>query len=223
VRAGLTAQALELRHQLARRRIGQLGRHGACFGLQLDQHLVDGLLSEADAAFERGIDLDVEPRFDRPRDELHRDGIHDEPGQHGERGEAQQQPQREARAEHARAIAARHGDQLVHHQPGEQRGERGVERQQQGILLCEERRVAARRGEQEQADGGYRPAHDEELLHRVAPRGSRLSTGAGSCFGERTVKRFQGDSSCSSRLVSALSWKGLGSSAGSRRMRTAAS
>src|SRR5947208_502351 len=77
---------------------------------------------------------------------------------------------------------------------------------QRRILLGEKRMGRARGGKQEQAHGCHRTAEDEKQLHlSLAPRGSRLSTGAGSCWGERTVNRFHGDSRCSSRLVSALS------------------
>jgi len=85
----------------------------------------------------------------------------------------------------------------------------------------ESRGVGARSGQQEDSRRRHRAADDQQQLH-LAPCGSRLSTGAGSCRG-RTVKRFQTDSSCNSRLVRALSWKGLGSMLASRRRRTAAS
>src|SRR5205085_7992592 len=125
--------------------------------------------------------------------------------------------------EDARTIAARHHQELVAHHTGEQCGKNGIQREQQRILLREERGVAARRGEKEQPDRRDGTADDEKQLHRSGAFGSRLSTGAGSWRGERTVKRFQGESSCKSRLVSALSWKGFGRSVGSSRMRTAAS
>src|SRR2546427_172851 len=82
------AQALELRRHLGRRQRRELPRHGLCLTLQLDQHLIDRLLPEVDAAFERGVDLDVEPGFDRPRQELHRNRVDDQPRQDRERGEA---------------------------------------------------------------------------------------------------------------------------------------
>src|SRR5205814_1016606 len=104
----------------------------------------------------------------------------------------------------ARALHER--QRLTPHYPGEQRGARRVECKQPRILLGEKRSVRARGGKQEQAHGCHRTAEDEKQLHlSLAPRGSRLSTGAGSCWGERTVNRFHGDSRCSSRLVSALS------------------
>jgi len=155
--------------------------------------------------------------------DLHRYRIDDQPRQQGKRCEAQKQSQGEPRAEDSRAVAPRHHQQLVGHESREQEGERGIERKEQRILLREERGVAACGGEKEEADGRHGATDDEQQLHRSPCRGSRLSTGAGSCCGERTVKRFQGESSCSSRLVSALSWKGLGSKVVSSRMRTAAS
>ena len=154
---------------------------------------------------------------------MHRHRIHDEPRQQGKCRKTQKEAQRKARAEYSRAVTAGHGEQLEGHQARKQRGERGVERQQQRVLLRKEGRIAARGGEQEQPHGRHGAPDDEQELHRSPCRGSRLSTGAGSCRGERTVKRFQGESSCSSRLVSALSWNGLGSRLVSRRMRTAAS
>ena len=216
-------QALEIRHELRGGNIGEVERHGARLGLQIEQHLVDHLLAEVDPALERRVDLDIEPRLDRARQELHRHGVDDKAWQHGERGEAQEEPQRKAGAENARPIASCHDAELINHQGGEHGGEGGIEREEQRILLREEGGVAARRGEQEQAHRRDAAAEDQHELHRASSRGSRLSTGAGTCRGERTMKRFQCDSSCSSRLVSALTWKGLGSSVLSRRMRTAAS
>ena len=55
------AHALELRRHFGGGSVGQLLRHRLRLGLQLDQHLVDRLLADVDAALERGIDLDVEP------------------------------------------------------------------------------------------------------------------------------------------------------------------
>ncbi len=219
----MQAQSLELRDELGAARVGKVQRHGARLGLQFDQHLVDGLLPEGDAAFERGVHLDVEPGFDRARDELHRHGVDDEPGEHGECREAQKKAQREPRAEDPRAIAPRHDQQLIANHAGEENGKRGVQREQQGILLGKERRIAAGRGQQEKPDRGHGAADDQQKLHRSPVRGSRLSTGAGSWRGECTTKRFHGESSCRSRLVNALSWNGLGNNVGSRRMRTAAS
>src|SRR6266480_2491834 len=154
----------------------------------------------------RGVDLDVKPRLDRAGDKLHRHRVDDQTGHYREQRKAHQQPQSEAGSEYASPIAPRERQQLKRHYPGEQRGERRVECKQQRILLGEKRSVRARGGKQEQAHGCHRTAEDEKQLHlSLAPRGSRLSTGAGSCWGERTVNRFHGDSRCSSRLVSALS------------------
>ena len=58
---GLLAQAFELRDELRARSVGELERHGACLRLQLDQHLIDRLLTEIHAAFQRRVDFDVEP------------------------------------------------------------------------------------------------------------------------------------------------------------------
>ncbi len=138
---------------------------------------------------------------------MHRYRVDNQAGHHGKRGKARQQPQREARAEHARAMPARQHDELRDHQRGEQDRERGVQAEQQGILACKQRGVRARRGEEEKPDGRDRAADQHQPSHR----------------GGRTMKRFQGDSSCSSRPVSAESWKGLGSCVVSSRMRTAAS
>ena len=119
------------------------------------------MLPEADAALEGRVDLDIEPRLDRAGDELHRHGINNHSREHCKRGEAQQQPQREPRAEHARAVASRHAQELEGDQPGEQRGKTGVQREQQRILPGEERRIAARRGEKKEAYRSHRAADDE--------------------------------------------------------------
>src|SRR5207244_10988822 len=109
-----------------------------------------------------------------------------------------QQRQGEAGPEQPSRITPRGREQLKRHYPGEQRGERRVECEQQRILLGEKRSVRARGGKQEQAYRRHRTAEDEEQHHlSLAPRGSRLSTGAGSCWGERSVKRFRGDYRCS--------------------------
>ena len=106
-------------------------------------------------------------------------------------------------------MAPRQDHELGDDQRGEQRGERRVQPEEQRIVPREDRGVGARRREQEQAHRRHRAADEEEPLH--------------PSFRGRTMKRFQGDSSCRSRPVSAESWNGLGSSAVSSRMRTAAS
>ena len=58
---------------------GEFLRHPLRLDLQLEEHLVDRLLAEVDAALERGVDFDVEPRFDGARQELHRNRVNDEP------------------------------------------------------------------------------------------------------------------------------------------------
>ena len=73
------------------------------------------------------------------------------PGTHRERGEAHQEPQREPRAEHARAMAPREDHELRDHQAGKQRGKRRIQAEEQRIVAREDRGVAARRREQEQA------------------------------------------------------------------------
>ena len=60
--ARLNPQTLEGRHRLRRRQPAELLRHDAGLRLQVDQHLVDRLLAEVDAAFERGVD-EPEPFF----------------------------------------------------------------------------------------------------------------------------------------------------------------
>ena len=158
-------------------------------------------------SIESWFDLDVEPRFDGARQELHRHRVHDETGHHGEHGEAGEEPQREARAEYARPQPPGEHHELDGDERGEQRSERGVQPEQQRIVPREERGVRACRGQQEKPHRRHRAADDDEPLHR----------------GGRTMKRFQGDSRRRSRPVSAESWNGLGRSAVSRRMRTAAS
>ena len=160
--AGLQAQSFKPRHDFGAAQVRELERHGACLGLQFDQHLVDGLLPEIDTALERGVDLDVEPRFDRAGDELHRHGVDDKTRQHGKRRKPQEEPQRQARAEYARTIAARHHQELVAHHASKQGREHRVERKEERILLGEKRGVAARGGEKKEPDRRDRAADDEE-------------------------------------------------------------
>src|SRR6185503_13561955 len=139
-------------------------------------------------------------------------------------GEAQEQAQRESRTEDARAVAAHQRGELIAEQPGEQHCQNRIQAEQERVVPREQRRLAARGGKQEQHDRGDHATDEEQQLHRAtALAGSRLSTGAGCCCWGRSTKRFQGDSRFSSRLVSAESWKGLGRSAVSSRIRTAAS
>ena len=102
--------------------------------------------------------------------------------------------------------------QLIHHQAKKCQSNRRVQAEKQRIVLGEERRVGRRRGEQEQQDAAERRAGDENVGHRA------------SCTGASGVKgnRFQSDASVHSRLVTALTRNGVGSWAGSRRSRTAA-
>ncbi len=94
--AGLIAQAIQLQRQLRGRALGELQRHGTCLGLQLAQHLVDRRLTERHAAFERGIDLDIEPGLDAAHQKLHRNGVDEGSGHYGHEREQKQEPQRQA-------------------------------------------------------------------------------------------------------------------------------
>src|SRR6185295_7072803 len=122
------------------------------------------------------------------------------------------------------AVFAPERTDLPCHQGRKERRKHGIQPQQQRIVACEHRRVAACRGKQKQQYAGQCGAEKDQQPHRVSTSfGSRLSTGAGVGGGGRKLKRFHGDSRFRSRLVSALNWNGFGNSVTSSRMRTAAS
>ena len=97
---------------------------------------------------------------------MHRDRVHDQAGQHGERSKAQQQAPGEPRAEDTCAVAPRQSGQLIDHQSAEQQGEGGVQPEKQRILLREEGGIAARGREEEKPYRGDAAADDQQELHR---------------------------------------------------------
>jgi hypothetical protein len=225
--ACLLAQTVEQHHLLRGRAIGELVRHGPALDLQVIEHLVDRRLTEELCAFERRIDLDVEPRFDAAGEKLHRHEVHQRAGRKRHQPEHHQQAQPQAGAELALAIAAHQQHELPDHQRREQCRERGVEAEKQRVMARKERRIGTRRREQEQQHARERRADQQQHPHLgSASFGSRVSAGAGAApaAGDgRKVKRRHDDSRFISRLVRALNWNGFGKSVVSSRMRSAAS
>ena len=99
---------------------------------------------------------------------------------------------------------------LPGHQRRQQGRQRGIQPEQQRVVLREQRGIAAGGSEQEQQHARERGAEDDQQPHFAsASFASLLSTGAGELGAEtaggRKMKRFHGDSRFSSRLVMALS------------------
>ena len=221
---GLLAQAVERNDLLAVGAVGELERHGLCLDVQFRQHLVHRRLSELDAAFQCAIHADIEPGFDALREELHRYRVYEHTGHHCDGSEQDKEAEREARTENLLLQATAQRSKLVADQGKQRGGEDRVEPEKHRVVFGEERRIGACRSEQEKQHACEGHTQDQQGLHR-APS-SRFSGAVGEgCWAEergRHVKRFQSESRCHSRLVRALTWKGLGRSVRSRRMRTAA-
>jgi len=122
---------------LRARAIGKLLRDPTAFQLQIVQHLVDRGLPEELGALQRGVDLDVEPRFNAACKKLHRDEVHQRARSERHQPQHHQQAQPQPRAELALAIPAHQQHELPDHQGGQQRGERGAETEQQRVMARE--------------------------------------------------------------------------------------
>ncbi|MFN9943535.1 MAG: hypothetical protein ACK56I_29085, partial [bacterium] len=115
-------------------------------------------------------------------------------------GHAGHQP----RAEQAAPIAREQTAQQLEHQREQHQGHEAGQAQHQRIALLEQPRVAAGRHEQAEQDHGDRHRGDQR-----DPKRARYGALLGVSGLNR--KRFHSELGVQSRLVSALTWKGLGS------------
>ncbi|MDW8468233.1 MAG: hypothetical protein RML56_03620 [Burkholderiales bacterium] len=168
-------------HLLRRRLLAELERHRPRLGLQVGEHLVERRLPEVQPAFERRLDLHVEPGLDRTGEELHRHRVDEGARRKRHQRKEQRQAKREARPEHARAHAAPQRRELPGREQREQPRERRVHAEQQRVVARKQRRVAGRGGEEKKRDPREcRPDGERERHRASASRGSRASTGAGA-------------------------------------------
>ena len=127
------------------------------------QQVVERGAAEVEAAFERFFDAHVEPRLDALGDELHRHAVDQRARQHRHQREQHHQPQRQFGAEHAGLEFLPQREQLVAQQRGETHGEPAVQREQQRIVLREQRGVGARGRQQIKRDRADHHAHDQQV------------------------------------------------------------
>ncbi len=196
----LLAQAVE-RRALDRLRGGERGRHHIGFLLELAQRVFHGVTRELDAAIERFIDPNVEPRLDRALQELEGDRVDQPARDQRHQREHHHQAQCQLRAEDALAELAAQRHELVGDEPHEAEGKAATEIEQQLVVLREELVVRGRHRHQVHQRSAGDDAQEYQRPHWVS------------------VQRLQSEARVQSRDAMAFSWNGLGSCAVSSRMR----
>ena len=164
--AGLLAQAVEPGAG-ALRRTFQVEDHVVGLVAHLGHQVIECILAERDAAFERRIDADVEPGLDAAHDELQRHGIDDQAGHDPHQREQQHETELESGAELTRPVFAPELAELHADQRAQHHDHRPVEGEQVGVAGGEQFGIGAGRREQEQRDAGERGSgNEQQALHR---------------------------------------------------------
>ena len=194
--------------------VGKLEGHHVGFLGEIGKQGIERRAAEVKAGFERLLDANVEPALDRAGDELHRHGIDQRAGQHGDDAKHQHQAQLEAGTEDLRPVIAPQRAQLPADERDHGQRQDDVKGDQQRIVPREDAGVGRRRHQQQE------PGNDPERAGNGAADGDKTlhlaSTGMVTC------QVFQSEARLQSRLPSALIWNGRGNWLMSRRRRKAA-
>ncbi|PMQ09336.1 hypothetical protein JaAD80_26000 [Janthinobacterium sp. AD80] len=180
VRAGagqqhaIAADDHDILHPLFAQQASQHGGTGHGVGAQLVDGLVAPLVKldegrieagapQFQARFQRRLDLDVEPRFDRVGNKTHRDDENHQAGQDADDGKQHHQARHQLGAELAAFIARVQAPEGNADQRQQRDGHGRVQAQQPGIVAVEETGIVGSRRQQEQQDTDNAAAHHQQI------------------------------------------------------------
>ncbi len=172
--AGLALdQVGQQRRRYVVRLLRQLLHSTARRAVQLGQRRVQAGAAQVDARFQRLLDMDIEPGFNRIGDELHRHQEDHQPRQHADGGKQQHQPCHQLGTELAALETDIQPEQRYRHQDQQRHRHRRVQTQQPGIIAVEKAGIVGRRSQQEQQDTDDGAANDSQVpqgrVHLLRP------------------------------------------------------
>jgi len=188
-------------------------RHLLSLLFEVLHQIVERVATELHTAFQRAVDLYVEPRLDAVAEERNRDAVQQRSGQDRHQRKQPDHAQGQPGAEHLASPVAQESPEFAANQKHEHRDDHAVQPDQHFELLREMRVVGARGDEQKQGDAAQAADHQQQIAQHAGGFGAH---------GEKP-QRTQSDCRFQSRDVRAVIWNGLGNCVVSRRSRTCAS